>query len=54
MESTMKRQPKTGPAKKPSPDSLVTKDEQKTEVELKEDELKQVSGGLIALLHKAT
>ena len=48
----MKRRVKSKAAKIKTAESLVTKATETTDVELKEDELKKVSGGLIALLNK--
>jgi hypothetical protein len=47
----MKRKSRTEQNKSPK-DSLVVKAAEKGDVELKDDELKRVSGGLIGLLDK--
>ncbi len=52
MESTVKSKPTAAPTKKSPADTLVAQTDGKNDVELKEEELKKVSGGLIALLHK--
>jgi hypothetical protein len=53
MEITMKRKPTTKRTGAAPADKLVNKATKNGDVELKEDELKKVSGGLIALLdHK--
>ena len=48
----MKRKSQTKPRKPSAKDALVAKAAKNGDVELKEDELARVSGGLIALLHK--
>jgi hypothetical protein len=48
----LKRKPKASNSKSTSPETLITQTDGNAAAEIKEDELKKVSGGLIALLNK--
>jgi hypothetical protein len=48
----MKRKSKSAAPKLTSPDTLVSETTDKGDIELKEEDLQKVSGGLIALLNK--
>jgi hypothetical protein len=52
MEFIMKRKPTTKRTGAAPADKLVAKAEENGDVELREDELKKVSGGLIGLLNQ--